>query len=369
MTIDAWVALGKRTSGERLDRIQRSPHFSDGKFHNSLPTQWDNWAMITKFLAGTDAVKIPTSKIPMITLSKTDFSTPSASGLRLTWLGHSTVLVEIDGARFLLDPQWSQRNSPTQWMGPARFFPPPLALEELPTIDAVLVSHDHHDHLDPVAVAELNTHEVPFVVPLGIGAHLEYWGVPPVRITELDWGEQTAVNGIAIHCTEARHFSGRGLLDRDTTLWAGFALIGPHHRVFYSGDTGMFPGLSDIGARLGPFDATLLEIGAYDDTWADFHLGPEQAVQAHKMLRGSLLFPVHWGTFNLANHGWTEPAERLLVAAREAGVAVAIPRPGEQVEPANPPRPVRWWPKLPWQTAAQHPVISSGLSHKEAGEP
>ena len=147
----------------------------------------------------------------------------------------------------------------------------------------------------------------------------------------------------------------------DATLWCGWALVGLEHRVFYSGDSGMFPGFGEIGRRLGPFDVTLLDCGAYDETWADVHMGPEQAVAAHKALSGRLLLPVHWATFDLALHGWTEPVERLLVAADKLGVAVVVPRPGQSVEPASPPQLVRWWPQLPWQTAAEHPIISSGL--------
>jgi len=364
--MDACAALGASARGDRLERMERSPHYRDGKFHNTHPQQDDLWTMLKKWVRGSDAVTAPTGEVPVVARTAADFDPAPASGLRITWLGHSTALIEIDGRRFLTDPQWSRRNSPVQWIGPVRFFPSPLPLDELPALDAVIVSHDHHDHLDPAAVEVLNAREVPFVVPLGVGAHLELWGVPRSRITELDWGEQTAVNGIAVHCTESRHFSGRGLLDRDATLWAGFALVGPRHRVYYSGDTALFPELAEIGARLGPFDATLIEIGAYDATWADYHLGPEQAVRAHQLVRGGLLVPVHWGTFDLAMHGWTEPAERVLVAAQQAGVRLALPRPGQPVEPASPPALARWWPELPWQTAEEHPVISSGLDSAPA---
>jgi L-ascorbate metabolism protein UlaG (beta-lactamase superfamily) len=242
-----------------------------------------------------------------------------------------------------------------------RFFAPPLSLDALPPLDAVLISHDHYDHLDLEAVRALNARGVRFVVPLGVGAHLEYWGVPIERITELDWWERTSIGRLEVHCTPARHFSGRAPWGMNGTLWSGWAVVGPEHRVYYSGDSAMFPGLAEIGGRLGPFDVTLLDTGAYDETWADYHLGPEQAVAAHVALRGRLLLPVHWGTFNLGLHGWTEPAERTLAAAALARVSVVVPRPGDLVDPTSVPEPVRWWPEVPWQTAEQHPVISSGF--------
>jgi L-ascorbate metabolism protein UlaG (beta-lactamase superfamily) len=159
-----------------------------------------------------------------------------------------------------------------------------------------------------------------------------------------------------VACTPARHASGRTLLDKDRTLWGGFAFHGPAHRVYYSGDTGMFPGLADIGTRLGPFDLTLIEAGAYGQAWPDWHLGPEQAVQAHEMVQGKVLLPVHWGLFDLAAHGWTEPIERVLAAARTAGAILAAPQPGESIEPGALPGLVRWWPSLPWKTGVEVPI-------------
>jgi L-ascorbate metabolism protein UlaG (beta-lactamase superfamily) len=151
------------------------------------------------------------------------------------------------------------------------------------------------------------------------------------------------------------------MADRDATLWAGWAIRGPEHRVYYSGDTAMFPDFSEIGDRLGPFDASLIEVGAYDALWADVHLGPEQAIEAHRLVRGGVLIPVHWGTFDLALHPWTEPVERLLVAAARTGARVAIPKPGQTVFPASPPPVARWWPDVPWRRAEAAPVVSTGL--------
>lgn len=247
-----------------------------------------------------------------------------------------------------------------------RFFAPPLPLDALPPIDAVILSHDHYDHLNEEAIKALRDRVPRFIVPLGVGAHLEYWGVAPERIFELDWWERAEVEGVEVVCTPARHFSGRSLTDRNGTLWAGWAILGADQRAFFSGDTGLFPGFSEIGRRLGPFDVTMLEVGAYNAAWADIHMGPEQAVQAHQMVRGELMVPIHWGTFNLAFHSWTEPAERVLVAAEASGIQVAIPRPGESIIPTAPPAVQPWWPELPWQTAEEAPIVSSGMPHRVA---
>jgi L-ascorbate metabolism protein UlaG (beta-lactamase superfamily) len=202
-----------------------------------------------------------------------------------------------------------------------------------------------------------------FAVPLGVGAFLEKWGVDPRHIVECDWWDEVRAGKLILTATPARHFSGRSMLNvyRSNTLWAGWSIAGFKHRVYFSGDTALFPGFNDIGRRLGPFDLTLMENGAYNSLWPDVHLGPEQAVQAHRMVGGRLMMPVHWGTYNLAMHSWIEPAERLMAACADTEVSLAIPRPGEMVDIASPPALTRWWPKLSWQTADEAPVISTGL--------
>jgi L-ascorbate metabolism protein UlaG (beta-lactamase superfamily) len=358
--IDAWPNTGGTPRGTRLERMRRSPRYRDGRFANVLPDEKIRVASTAwAWLKGTDHRR-PDAPVAVLERAARDFDTPPASGLRVTWLGHSTFLLEVDGRRLLTDPIWSRRSSPSSVMGPTRFFSPPLRLDDLPSIDAVLISHDHYDHLDRATVTALARRGVRFIAPLGVGAHLEAWGVAPDRVVELDWWEEARVDTLRIVATPARHFSGRSIT-RNRTLWAGLAIIGPSHRVFFSGDTAMFPELAEIGSKLGPFDVTMLDAGAYNARWRDVHLGPEQAVQAHLMLRGRLLIPAHWGTFALSIHGWTEPIERVLVAAASAGARVAAPRPGESVEPSAPPSLVRWWPTLPFRSAAEAPVVSSGL--------
>lgn len=357
-----WTAMGTRASGARQERMTRSAHYKDGHFVDVMPRKEPpilkaTWAWMT---AGSDH-RVPEGALPVVTRRRADYDQPPASGIRVTWLGHSSFIVELDGARLLVDPVWGERASPFTWAGPKRFYAPPLPFEDLPPIDAVLISHDHYDHLDFPTVERLLALDVPFVVPLGIGAHLEYWGVPPERVVELEWWQSHTVAGVQLVSTPARHFSGRFIVDKDATLWSGWAMLGSAHRVYYSGDTAMFPGFSEIGERLGPFDMTLIESGAYNALWTDVHLGPEQAVRAHQMVRGRLMVPVHWGLFDLALHSWVEPIERVLVAAGQAGVQVVTPRPGDMIDPGEALPVDRWWPSVPWEKAEAAPVVSSGL--------
>jgi L-ascorbate metabolism protein UlaG (beta-lactamase superfamily) len=358
-------AIGGAVEGEHLARVARSPQWRDDAFRNRLPrVDRPGFRMLTEFAFGGSAHREPDAPLPVVARTAADYRVPPASGLRATWLGHSTLLLEIDGRRVLVDPVWGPRASPFTFLGPARFFAPPLPLAELPSVDVVVISHDHYDHLDLPTVKALVARGARWVVPLGVGAHLRAWGARPQDIEELDWWEATRVGDLTLTATPARHFSGRGLGDAGKTLWAGWAIAGPIHRVFYSGDTALHDQFAEIGRRLGPFDLTMIEAGAYDGMWVDVHLGPEQAVLAHRLVRGEVLLPVHWGLFDLALHGWTEPMERTLVAARAVGVRVATPRPGDMVEPAMLEAPVRWWPKVPWETVAEAPVWSTGVSHE-----
>ncbi len=364
--ISAGDAPGARAAGERQKRITESPQWKGAGFGNRLQ-QVDGpmLELLGQWFFGGSEHRVPQRPFPITKPTKPFFKTLPISGLRVTWLGHSTVLIEIDGRRVLIDPVWGERASPFSWLGPERFFSPPLPLEQLPDLDAVIISHDHYDHLDYPTVLRMREMNVTWVVPLGIGAHLEHWGLAKERIVELDWWEEIAVKDLVLTCTPARHFSGRSVIltDQNATLWAGWALRGQKHRVFYSGDTAMHDAFLDIGEKLGPFDLTLMESGAYNTLWADVHLGPEQAVRAHQLVRGRVLLPVHWGLFDLALHGWTEPIERILAAAKAAGVKVVMPHPGESVEPATAGGVRAWWPTIPWEPVAVAPLQSSGVGH------
>ena len=357
----AWVPIGRWPRGERLERVRHSPEWRDGRFRDPQPMRMNTAASFGAMLHSSPDV-VPAVPLPVVRPPRETWSTPPASGVRVTWFGHSSTLVEVDGHRVLFDPIWSERASPLSWAGPRRFYPPPVALADLPRLDAVVISHDHYDHLDRDTVLALAERGVVFVVPMGVGAHLAYWGVPEGRILELDWWDRAHVNGLTLVAVPARHASGRTLVPRDPTLWAGYALLGDTHRVYYSGDSGLVPALHEIGDRLGPFDLTLIECGQYNAAWPDWHMGPEQAVTAHLWVKGRWLLPVHWGLFSLAPHGWTEPVERVLAAAQAQGVNVITPRPGQSVEPGAPHSQERWWPALAWSPATRTPIVSTQLT-------
>jgi L-ascorbate metabolism protein UlaG (beta-lactamase superfamily) len=322
----------------------RSPNFRDGVFVNLEPASLfsmdrEQQRLILREVLGGRAASRPRAAIPL--------AAPQPMGsvldLAVCWLGHATALVEIDGYRVLTDPVWSDRCSPSDVIGPQRMHPPPIELEGLPALDAIVISHDHYDHLDIDTVLALaRTQWAPFFVPLGAGAHLRSWGIPEERIVELDWNERANVDELTLVCTPARHFSGR-FLNRNTTLWASWALIGPRHRAYFGGDTGYTKSFAQIGDEHGPFDLTLLPVGAYNKAWPDIHMNPEEAVRAHLDVGGRMLVPIHWCTFRLAPHPWAEPVERVLTAAEAADVRVAVPKLGQRVDLTEPTEFEPWW--------------------------
>jgi L-ascorbate metabolism protein UlaG (beta-lactamase superfamily) len=356
--VQAWPSLGASPEGARKARMEASPEWQGDRFVNAQAMWTDFGQSMVRLLSPSPHTE-PEGPLPVVTDTALRLRSPPGTGLRVTWFGHSSSLVEIDGVNVLLDPIWSERPSPVPWAGPARWFSAPLGLTELPRVDAVLISHDHYDHLDRNTVRALIPTKARFVVPLGVGAHLEKFGVPEAQISELDWWQETSVGPLRVTATPSRHASGRINPQRDETLWAGYAMVSPAHRVWYSGDTGFHNALTDIGERLGPFDVTLIESGQYDAMWPDWHIGPELAVLAHQKVRGKVMIPVHWALFKLANHSWTEPGERVLAAARCYGVNALFPRPGEPVEPSIDQRPSAWWPQIAWKTAEETPVVAT----------
>jgi len=338
-------AMGGTPSGERAARVAASPHFRDGKFHNGPlggPTEAAPMSDVAKGMLFGDEQRRPRGIVPIVRTGG-EAREVAGEGLFATWYGHSSVLLEIDGTSLLIDPVWGERVSPSAHIGPKRLHPNPVELGELPRIDAVVISHDHYDHLDEPTITWLGRHTgCLFVVPLGVGAHLAAWGVSESRIVDLDWDEDTKVGDIQLRACPAQHFSGRGF-GRDSTQWVSWVIAGPEHTVFYSGDGGYFEGFARVGADFGPFDLTLVQVGAYGAAWPTIHMTPEDGVRTHVDVGGAVLLPVHWGTFNLALHAWSEPIERVLAAAVEQGVTVATPRPGERFDVASPPTGTTWW--------------------------
>jgi L-ascorbate metabolism protein UlaG (beta-lactamase superfamily) len=266
--------------------------------------------------------------------------------LRITWLGHSSTIIEIDGKRFLTDPLWYQRVSPFSAVGPKRFFDNPIPIDELPPIDYILLSHDHYDHLDKQSILQLTAKKIAVITMLGVGKRLLEWGVDETLVTELDWWQRKELShGFVVTALPARHFSGRWLSDRFSTLWGSFAIKGPKHNVYFGADSGYYDGFKKIGDKLGPFDLTMLDSGAYNKEWETIHMGPENAVQAHKDVKGKLLMPIHWGTFALAFHPWYEPVERVIKAAAKQHVSLLIPTPGKTISVDNGSYNSNWWKK------------------------
>lgn len=338
--------FGKLATGLRLERMQGSKRYADGEFHNVHPVlpglKAGPMPSLGDFLCSGSGRRVP--EAPLATRDpRPTWSHAPETGLRVTWLGHSTLLVELDGVRVLTDPVWGQRVSPVGFAGPKRFHPVPVKLDQLPRLDAVIVSHDHYDHLDYPTIIELAKGDVPFITSLGVGAHLEAWGIDAARITELDWWESTPIAGgrARVSAAPSQHFSGRAPGMRNTTAWSSFALRGERHGFFFSGDTGLTTEYRSIREKLGPFHVVALEVGAFHPAWGDIHLGPYNALKAFELLGGARFLPVHWGTFNLAMHDWDDPAEELLRLG--SGVPLLMPELGAAVEPSRTPGPSPWW--------------------------
>ncbi|MFO1266168.1 MAG: MBL fold metallo-hydrolase [Rubrivivax sp.] len=367
-------SFGARAAGERLERMRASDGWveatatSPAGFRNRAPIRpglrdtAGPRPTLSDFLCGGGR-RVPSGELPLADPRDAWQRSPGRSGLRATWLGHSAVLLEFGHGehvrRILTDPVWGARASPSQLAGPKRFHPVPVPLKALPPLDAVLVSHDHYDHLCMGTVRELARLQpaTPFITSLGVGAHLEAFGVDAARITELDWWESHLVPGADIRFTAApsQHFSGRGLKDRNATLWSSFVIAderdagrgGGDARVFFSGDTGLTDQYTEIRERFGtamrPFDLVMLEVGAWHPSWGDIHLGPRNALEALALVGGGAFLPVHWSTFALAMHAWDEPAETLLQLAPAQGVHLVMPLLGEAVEPAAVDGVRPWW--------------------------
>ena len=335
----------RHAAGLRDERTRASRQFADGVFHNAAPTprtvEGGALPLLRELLFGGQARR-PPAPLP-IERPHAAWARRSDTGLRATWLGHSTVLLELDGHRVLTDPVFGPRASPVGFLGPRRFHPVPATLAELPPIDLIVLSHDHYDHLCRPTMTALARTGVPGVTPLGVGAHLERFGWAPDRVTELDWHEAVDVGGLRVTATPAQHFSGRRPGARDSTLWASWVIESARRKVFFSGDTGLTPQLAAIGQAHGPFDLVMLEIGAYHPAWGAIHLGPANALDAFAMLGGGTLLPVHWGTFSLGLHAWDDPGETLVRLAAERGARIVTPRLGAAFEPDQLDGPTPWW--------------------------
>jgi len=364
-------SLGSKASGARLERMRASPRWAGEGFRNVhpiLPGLRDRNApmpTLSDFLCGRER-GTPVRPLPSLNPLEGWRRKPD-TGLRVTWLGHSTTLVEIGGVRVLTDPVWGSRASPLSLAGPKRFQPVPVALREMPPVDVVIISHDHYDHLDYPTIRALVKSEVPIVTSLGVGAHLEGWSIPPERITELDWWESydLPTGGVRVTAAPSQHFSGRTPKTRNATLWSSFVVRSERHGVFFSGDTGLTTEYQDIRERLGPFDLAMLEVGAWDPAWGDMHLGPQNALKAVALLDAEAFLPIHWGTFRLAMHPWDQPAEVLYELGSKSRARLVMPKLGEPLEPGLASGPVEpWWRSVDRVDGLEQPVGSESTEGK-----
>lgn len=338
--------VGANPAGARLARIQASPAYREGKFQNPVPTNMDMPGLIMarvtwEMLRGAEG-REPKDVLPTVPFDKAAWERLPDTGVALAWFGHSSLLLKIDGTTFLTDPVFGLRASTFSFAGPKRFrYTEHMRADLLPKVDVVLLSHDHYDHLDIGTIRQLTDKR--FICPLGVGAHLERWGVPAGAITECDVWQQATAGAVTLTLTPTRHFSGRGLTNRFSTLWGAWALRGREHNIYFGADSGYSPVFKEVGERLGPFDLALLECGAYNQWWANIHMFPEETAQAALDVRARLLMPIHWAKFSLSLHTWKEPVERLTAKAKELGLPLLTPRIGQIIVPLDTSASVRWW--------------------------
>ena len=329
----------------KMEKINNSKNYKENKFFNYEKNHDLNFTkmlpMIWDFLfLGND--RKPERTLPMQQVDFEKIKNAALDELKVTWVGHSSQIINIDGKIILTDPVYDDK---TVFIGPSRYNGSvPLNLEELPEIDVVVISHNHYDHLNLFTIEKIHNKVKQFVTPLMVGAELEKLGVPRDKIVELDWWEEvTLFENFLIVLTPAQHFSGRGLTDRDKTLWGSYVIKGPHHKLYFSGDSGYFEGFKEIGEKYGPFDYTFMECGAYNKKWHSGHMFPEETVQAHIDLKGKILQPIHWGTFDLALHAWYDPMIRVAKAADDYGVKLSTPIVGETITIDENLTTERWW--------------------------
>lgn len=346
----ACSSMGCDPEGVRMDKIQKSSQYNivEEQFQNAKETplftgKRSRWELFFDFFSN-DNERTPTIKLPEDPPSLDELNT-KANEVRFIWFGHSTILLEIDAKRILIDPIFSNYASPIPGIA-KRFQPPVFNIDELEDIDVVLISHDHYDHLDYKTISKIKGRDIQYIMPLGVGAHLEYWGIDPKKIIELDWWEQTTFQGLKFTATPSQHFSGRGMFNGNSTLWAAWAVQGNNQNIFFSGDSGYSEHYKEIGDRLGPFDLTFLENGAYNLAWKFVHQLPEEAVQANIDLNGKAMVPIHWGMFDLALHSWYEPIERVTLEARNKGVTIIAPKLGQLVSLKQDYVQEEWWAPL-----------------------
>ncbi len=344
--------FGGTPTEERRKLYEKTGRYSDGKFHNEEPfnltIDCHSVKEMLKEMLSPDPNVSPKKDVPVQKIGAATITNKSDSLTRVTWFGHSAFLLEIDGKTLLLDPIFSQYAAPHALLGRKRYSNEmPIEIEQLPEIDAVLISHDHYDHLDYPSIKKLKEKTRRFYVPLGVGSHLAAWEISWDKIYETDWREEKTFDSLTLILAPAKHMSGRGLGDQFVTLWGSWVIRGQSRNIYFSGDGGYGAHFKEIGEKYGPFDLGLMECGQYNDLWPDVHMTPEQTVQAGIDVRASLIVPIHWGAFTLATHSWTDPIERVTAEAIKQNLPVSTPRIGESIIVGKPEYPRQnWWENL-----------------------
>jgi L-ascorbate metabolism protein UlaG (beta-lactamase superfamily) len=337
-------AFGQNPQNDRLTRIEKSPNYKKGKFHNlvDVPVMSEEatFFKLMKLLFSKHENTVPSAPIPVFKSNLNAITTDSAE---IIWFGHSSYLIKTGNRNILVDPVFSKRASPVSFTGVTSFEGTNVfSAADMPKIDILVITHDHYDHMDYKTIMQLQSKTSFYIVPLGVGQHLESWGIDTSKIKEFDWWDEMAIlSGISIACTPAQHFSGRGFV-RNKTLWASFVLKSQQCKIFIGGDSGYGKHFKQIGEKYGPFDIALLECGQYGKYWPYIHSMPEETVQASIDLKSKVLMPVHWGKFKLSVHPWDEPIKRVSKKAAELNVTLATPMIGEPLIIQNP-KPEKLW--------------------------
>jgi L-ascorbate metabolism protein UlaG (beta-lactamase superfamily) len=337
--------FGKSPTDEQLVEYALADNHRNGIFVNQTTTTLDfpGFGIMWEFIKGSPKRR-PSKNIEVLPIDSLGIVQHDQESAQLTWFGHSAFLLQLDGKTILLDPMFGSTPAPHPMLGNKRYSKElPIAIEKLPHIDAIIISHDHYDHLDYGSILKLKDKVDRFYVPLGVGNHLIEWGVPASQIEELNWWDSTTLDHINLVSAPARHFSGRGLSDRSTTLWCSWIIQGANEHIYFSGDGGYGPHFKEIGEKYGPFDISLMECGQYNEKWASIHMMPEETAQAAVDLNSKVMMPIHWGAFTLALHDWTDPADRVTKAAANLGMPVTTPRIGQPIILGASYPDLRWW--------------------------
>ncbi len=308
--------------------LQKSKQFDGQKIRNQSITTAGNFGMMPEIIKTYMTRKVEASPQPTYDFDETCTDIIDQSDIQINWLGHAALLLHFQGKYILMDPMLSERASPFSFMGPKRYHPSPISADDLPDLDVVLLSHDHYDHLDYQTIKRIRHKAKKFIAPIGVGPTLQHWGIENEHIVELDWWESIVVDDFKFTAAPARHFSGR-LFTRDRSLWSSWSIEMGDQKVYFGGDSGIHDNFQAIGEALGPFDISLMPIGAYHHLWHNIHLNPEEAIEAFQAIDGGIFVPIHWGTFDLAPHSWYDPILRTVENAALKNVPLITPKPGQ----------------------------------------